>query len=120
MADQLMQQADEKLSSIGGNMEHREGPIARTIEKHTARVPSDVFLWAAMASMGTSLTLRIMGRRHDALFFGQWAAPFLLLGIYNKIVKVAGHDQKTGNVIDNGSRKVFRNRDLGSDAAASI
>jgi len=27
-----------------------------------------------------------------ALFIGQWAAPFLLLGIYNKIVKTSGHD----------------------------
>ena len=28
----------------------------------------------------------------DALFIGQWVAPFLLLGIYNKIVKTEGHD----------------------------
>jgi hypothetical protein len=25
---------------------------------------------------------------------GQWAAPFLLLGLYNKVVKVAGHDKE--------------------------
>jgi hypothetical protein len=35
----------------------------------------------------------LRGRKHDALFVGQWAAPFLLLGIYNKLVKVAGHDK---------------------------
>ena len=28
-----------------------------------------------------------------SLFVGQWVAPFLLLGVYNKIVKVAGSDQ---------------------------
>jgi hypothetical protein len=27
-----------------------------------------------------------------ALFVGQWAAPFLLLGIYNKMVKQHGSD----------------------------
>jgi len=72
----------------------KEGPIARNIEKHTARIPSDVYLWGAVAAMGTSLTLKLCGRKHDALFIGQWAAPLLLFGIYNKIVKVAGHDKE--------------------------
>ena len=35
-------------------------------------------------------------QKHDALWVGQWAAPFLLLGVYNKIVKVAGHDKEHG------------------------
>jgi hypothetical protein len=81
-------------TEVIGNDGHREGPVARNIEKQTAKLPSDVFLWASVASMGTSLALKMMGRRHDALFVGQWAAPFLLLGIYNKIVKVAGHDKE--------------------------
>jgi len=44
--------------------------------------------------MGASLALKCFGKKHDALFVGQWAAPFLLLGVYNKIVKVAGHDKQ--------------------------
>ena len=32
-------------------------------------------------------------RREDGLFVGQWAAPFLLIGVYNKLVKVAGSDR---------------------------
>ncbi len=71
-----------------------EGPVAKGIEKQTAKIPSDVFLWAALGSMATSLTLKLTGRKHDALFIGQWAAPFLLLGVYNKLVKVAGHDKE--------------------------
>jgi hypothetical protein len=27
------------------------------------------------------------------LFIGQWAAPFLVLGVYNKPVKAAGSDR---------------------------
>jgi hypothetical protein len=42
--------------------------------------------------MGTSLTLKLLKQDHLALFVGQWAAPFLLLGIYNKLVKQQGHD----------------------------
>jgi hypothetical protein len=33
-----------------------------------------------------------MGQRHNALFVGQWAPTFLILGLYNKLVKVAGSD----------------------------
>lgn len=87
--------AEQKISSALGNPEKKEGPVARTIEEQTSKLPSDLFLWAAGASMLTSLTLKLMNKKHTALFVGQWAAPFLLLGIYNKIVKVAGHDSES-------------------------
>lgn len=72
--------------------DHREGPLARAIEQQTAKLPSDTFLWAALASIGLSLALKLTGRRHDALFVGEWAPTFLLLGIYNKLVKLHGSD----------------------------
>jgi len=72
--------------------EHTEGPVARTIEEQTAKLPSDLFLWAAGASIVGSLVLHCMGRKHDGLFIGQWASTFLILGLYNKLVKVAGSD----------------------------
>ncbi|QRR00653.1 hypothetical protein [Dyadobacter sandarakinus] len=77
---------------IAKNTEHEEGEVAKTIENQTAKLPSDVFLWAALASMGVSAALKIAGQKHTALFVGQWAAPFLLLGVYNKIVKTQGND----------------------------
>lgn len=77
------------------NPEHKEGPVANAIEEQTAKLPSDIFLWAALSSIGVSLVLKVMKKRHNALFVGQWAAPFLLLGIYNKMVKQQGHDQNS-------------------------
>ena len=74
---------------------HSEGVVARTIEEQTAKLPSDVFLLAAGASIAGSLVLKMMGKDKDALFIGQWAAPFLIMGVYNKIVKVAGSDRTT-------------------------
>lgn len=71
---------------------HQEGPIARTIEQQTAKLPSDLFLWAAVGSIAGSLTLMAMEKKHEALFVGQWAPTFLLLGIYNKMVKLQGSD----------------------------
>ena len=73
--------------------QHSEGAIARGIESQTARLPSDVFLWGAFASIGGSMMLRLMDRREDSLFVGQWAPTFLILGLYNKMVKVAGSDR---------------------------
>jgi hypothetical protein len=83
---------------VGMNPERKEGPIARAIESQTARIPSDVFLWVAAGAMAASLTLKLLQRKHTALFIGQWAAPLLLFGVYNKIVKVHGHDKTEGAV----------------------
>jgi hypothetical protein len=69
-----------------------EGKVAEAIESQTAKLPSDAFLWASVAAMAVSLGMQCMGRKHTSLFIGQWAAPFLLFGIYNKIVKTMGHD----------------------------
>lgn len=83
---------DRVAAATNYNNEHREGPVARMLEEQTAKIPSDVFLWAAVGSMVASLTLKIMGKDKTALFVGQWAPSFLILGNYNKIVKVEGHD----------------------------
>jgi hypothetical protein len=72
--------------------EQKEGPVASAIERQTSRIPSDFFLWGGVGAIGLSLILQLAGRRHAANFVGQWVPTVLLLGVYNKIVKVAGHD----------------------------
>lgn len=83
----------------------REGKVARAIEKQTARLPSDTFLWAAVGAMAASAAVQLFQpkrvtrwrgptrRGQLSLFVGQWVPTLLLLGIYNKIVKVAGSDR---------------------------
>jgi hypothetical protein len=73
--------------------DYSEGTVARTIEQQTAKLPSDTFLWAAVGSIGASALLRIMGKKHASLFVGDWVAPLLLFGVYNKIVKLHGSDR---------------------------
>ena len=72
---------------------HAEGTIAKAIETQTAKLPSDLFLWAAAGSMGAALALQLAGKKPASLFIGQWVAPFLLFGVYNKVVKTAGSDR---------------------------
>jgi hypothetical protein len=72
--------------------QHREGPIARSIEQQTAKLPSDVFLWAAFGSIAASLAFKFSRKDHASLFVGQWAPTFLILGLYNKMVKLYGSE----------------------------
>lgn len=72
--------------------EFREGAVAKGLEHQTAKIPSDVWLWAAFGSIGAALGFKIAGKEHHANFLGQWAPTFLLLGVYNKLVKLHGSD----------------------------
>ena len=90
----------------------REGKVARKIEEQTAKLPSDLFLWAAGASIIGSLVFQAIGmfggrknqlkqlyrptRAPTSQFIGMWAPTILILGLYNKLVKVAGSDRVTG------------------------
>lgn len=75
------------------SIEQAEGPVARAIETQTAKLPSDMFLWMAVGSIATSATLQMMGNKHASVFVGQWAPTFLILGLYNKLVKQRGSDR---------------------------
>ncbi|HZU25025.1 MAG TPA: hypothetical protein VFA04_05860 [Bryobacteraceae bacterium] len=72
--------------------QHREGVVARSIEQQTAKLPSDTFLWAALGSIGLSMAFKVSGKHEAANFVGQWAPTFLILGLYNKMVKLHGSD----------------------------
>jgi hypothetical protein len=76
-----------------GAQPQREGKVARAIESKTSRLPSDLFLWAGVGAILGSLTLQILGRKEAGNFVGHWVPTVLLLGLYNKVVKVAGHDR---------------------------
>ena len=73
--------------------DHKEGPVARGIEKQTAKLPSDLFLWVAIGTMAASAIIQFTKKKDWSLFVGEWAAPILIMGLYNKLVKLEGHDQ---------------------------
>ena len=72
------------------NPQHDEGPVAEAIEQQTAKLPSDIFLWGGLGALATAAVSYAYGKRHEALLIGQWAAPILILGLYNKLVKLEG------------------------------
>lgn len=92
---QMGRERNETMGMTGGS--HAEGTVARTLEQQTAKLPSDVFLWGAVGAIGASAVLQLMGKKNLSLFVGDWVAPMLLFGVYNKIVKTQGSDKYSGH-----------------------
>ena len=76
--------------------EAQEDQLTAAIEKYTSQVPSSAYLALALASMAVSVGFQAAKKQHTSLFIGQWAAPFLILGLYNKLVKLHGSDAVSG------------------------
>ena len=70
----------------------QEDQVTAAIEQVTSKIPSSAYLGMALASMAVSVGFKAAGKSDNALFVGQWAAPFLILGLYNKLVKQHGSD----------------------------
>jgi hypothetical protein len=86
-------QNGEVTMNLQKTSDQSEGGLARAIEKQTAKLPSDLFLWAGVGSIVGSLAMRLFGKKNTGNFVATWVPTILLLGVYNKIVKVAGHDR---------------------------
>ena len=83
--------------------EAQEDQVTAAIEKYTSQIPSSAYLAMALASMAVSVGFQAAKKQHASLFVGQWAAPFLILGLYNKLVKIHGSDAVSANGIDHSA-----------------
>jgi hypothetical protein len=72
--------------------EAQEDQVTAAIEKYTSKAPSSLYLGLAIAAIAGSVSFKLAKKEHEALFVGQWVAPFLILGLYNKLVKQHGSD----------------------------
>jgi hypothetical protein len=53
----------------------------------TDQVPGELWYWAALASIITSATLFIIGKKDWSIFVGQWPPTFLLFGLFHKLLR---------------------------------
>jgi hypothetical protein len=81
------------MAEFTDSIEHSEGEIARGIERQTAKLPSDTFMWAAIGAMGVSAALQVSGKKQVSNFIGEWVPTLLIFGLYNKMVKLLGSDR---------------------------
>ena len=80
-----------------------EDQFTKTIESYTAAVPSSGYLAVAIGAMGLSLACQVAGRGKWGNFIAQWVPTWLIIGLYNKLVKLEGHD-KSDRRRENDSR----------------
>jgi hypothetical protein len=73
--------------------EPREDQLSQVAEDYTAALPSSAYLGVALGAMGLSLLLQLRGDGKWGNFIGQWVPTWLLIGLYNKLVKLEGHDR---------------------------
>lgn len=66
----------------------KEGKTTALIESQTSKVPSGTYLALAIGSMVVSAVAMATGRKQIANFIGQWAPSLLVIGLYNKVVKL--------------------------------
>lgn len=81
------------LADKAKDMSGVEGTTTKTIEKVTSAIPSATWLVLAGGAIVGSLTLKLLGKDKTANFVGEWVPTILMLGLYNKIVKVLGSDK---------------------------
>jgi hypothetical protein len=65
--------------------EHAEATFTRLIEHQTAKLPSYLFLFGALAAMAGSLAFEVAGNSRASRFVGMWPPALLTLGMYNKL-----------------------------------
>lgn len=58
-----------------------------SIGHQASRLPSDVFVWAALGSVAGSAYLQLTGNKEKSLFVGQWAPTFLAFAVYDKVIR---------------------------------
>jgi hypothetical protein len=70
-----------------------EDQFTKTVEDYTAAIPSTAFLGVAIGAMAVSLALQMTGQGKWGNFIAQWVPTWLIIGVYNKLVKLEGHDR---------------------------
>jgi hypothetical protein len=70
-----------------------EDRFTKTVEDYTGAIPSSAFLGVAVGAMALSFALQVTGQGKWGNFIAQWVPTWLIIGVYNKLVKLEGHDQ---------------------------
>lgn len=83
------------MEDVAQNKEHHEGALTKRVEEQTAKIPSGMYLGLAIGSMAISLAFALSkSNKGLANFVGLWAPSLLIMGLYNKLVKLEGSDRR--------------------------
>ena len=80
---------------VNAREEIKEGTLTRRIEEQTAKIPSINWLGLAVGSMFLSAGAEIFFKKKEVgNFIGLWVPSLMLIGIYNKLVKLEANMER--------------------------
>jgi hypothetical protein len=82
VADKVREGAQEAMQRTAD--EARQGPTPTGLQAMLENLPTPVYLYATLGSIGLSLLLRLVGRKEFANFVGLWPPTILALAMINK------------------------------------
>ncbi len=71
----------------------KEKQISKKVEEYTSGIPSAAYFGLAVGSMILSASIAAFTRRKSAAnFIGLWVPTLMLVGVYDKLVKLEARD----------------------------
>lgn len=86
------EESERVKGNTNGQPERKEGGVTKLIENYTSKIPSGAFLTAAVGAIAVSAAFQMTGAKHKSQFVGHWVPTILILGLYNKLVKLEGSE----------------------------
>ena len=76
------------------------------------KVPTGVYMTAALAAIAGSATLRALGKKEAAIFVGQWPPTFLMFAMAYKLLRPSREDpaEQMRDAADEAARLVGSRR----------
>lgn len=53
-------------------------------------IPASTYIYAMLGSILASAVMYVLGRRQTALFIGEWAPTFAVVGLFYKLLRPSG------------------------------
>jgi hypothetical protein len=91
--DRVMENYEAMAPADSQRRSRTEDQFTKTIEEYTSAIPSSAYLGVALGAMALSLFFQVTGQGKWGNFIAQWVPTWLIIGLYNKLVKLEGHDQ---------------------------
>lgn len=89
-ATQLWADAEHLTEKAGDAAREGGKQIRKITEKAAGKTPTLLFVGAAVAAIGVSLLLQVLGKKQWSLFVAHWVPSLMMFGLYNKLSKTVG------------------------------
>jgi hypothetical protein len=89
-SDQSFPASDPPSWAASPPASQRAGYPRQSIQRLTARLPSDFFVWTGVAVAAASIGLLVAGKKQSSALVGGWVPTILAFGLYSKMVRMTG------------------------------